>query len=139
MSRAEALVGVTIVILLPLCLLKNLAVLAPFSLVGLAGMLFTLLAIIIRFMDGSYDTTGNGRFLVDLDKHHKPSFGTIGAEGALCPNVLVFACMLFEASVAHYNAPRFYLELKNNTISRFSDVTIYSVGISVIFFILVST
>ena len=135
-SRSAALVGVTVSILLPLCLLKNLAVLAPFSLVGLAGMLFTLLAMTLRYFDGTYDAERNGLFLSDLDERRRPAFGSTGAGGALGPNALVFACMLFEAYVAHYNAPRFFVELKDNTIPRFNGVTVSSFGISVVFFIL---
>ncbi|KAL7553015.1 hypothetical protein ACHAWF_016261 [Thalassiosira exigua] len=139
LSRSTVLVGLTIVVLLPLCLLKNLQVLGPFSLVGLGGMLFTGLAMTVRYYDGSYDVEQNGRFLSDIEEDLKPSFGNTGAGGALSPTFLVLAVMLFEAFVAHYNAPRFYVELKNNTVQRFGLVTAYSFGISVAFFMLVST
>lgn len=48
--------------------------------------------------------------------------------------MLVLACMLFEAFVAHYNSPRFYTELKDNTINRFAIVCISSFAISSFFY-----
>lgn len=38
--------------------------------------------------------------------------------------------MCFQAFFCHYNAPRYYTELKNNTIPRFSSVTNVSFGVS---------
>lgn len=137
-SRTSVLVGVTVVILLPLCLLKNLKVLGPWSFVGLGGMLFTGLSMVVRYADGSYDPNRNGRFL-DLEDIFQPSFDSTGAQGALTPNVLVLVVMLFESFIAHYNAPRFFIELKNNTVQRFGLTTAYSFGISVVFFVLIST
>eukprot|EP00797_Seminavis_robusta_P004814 Sro1311_g261730.2 (227) ;mRNA; f:4520-5201 len=49
-SRVEGLLGTTLLILLPLCLLQDLQSLAPFSLVGIAGMVYTTLAMMIRYI-----------------------------------------------------------------------------------------
>lgn len=46
--------------------------------------------------------------------------------------------MLFEAFVAHYNAPRFYTELKDHTIPRFKVVVAYSFGVSSVVYILIT-
>jgi amino acid permease len=46
--------------------------------------------------------------------------------------------MLFEAYVAHYNAPRFYTELENHTIPRFRKVVTYSFGASSIVYIFIT-
>ncbi len=62
-SRTSAILGVTVVVLLPLCMFKNLKVLAPFSIAGLGGMLFTGASMGIRYFDGSYDVARDGRFL----------------------------------------------------------------------------
>ncbi len=67
-----------------------------------------------------------------------PSFGAKGARYALTPRVLVLACMLFESFVAHYNAPRYYVELENNTVRRFAAVTVNSFGVSSAFFVVVA-
>lgn len=61
-TRTESLLLITVIVLLPLCLLKNLKVLSPFSLVGILGMLFTAIAMGIRYWDGSY-TPGSGKFV----------------------------------------------------------------------------
>lgn len=94
-TRSTALLSITLVTLLPLCLLKNLAALAPFSMLGLAAMLFTSIAMAIRYLDGSYDPNVNGKFLDEIDDVMKPSFGTTGAIAAFHLNVLVFLCMIF--------------------------------------------
>lgn len=109
LSRSTSLLLVTFTALLPLCLLKNLKVLSPFSVVGTVVFFFVAIVMGIRYFDGSYDAE-NGYFVDDLPENMKPSFGTVGFRGAFTPNVLVLVCMLFEAYVAHYNAPRFYTE-----------------------------
>ena len=46
--------------------------------------------------------------------------------------------MLFHAFVAHYNAPRFYTELEDHTISRFRTVVVYAFGASSMLQILIT-
>lgn len=127
-TRSNALLGVTGLVLFPLCLVKNLATLAPFSLVGIMGMLYTSVAIGVRFFGGAYKA--GGKFLPDLSPSLQPSFGSTGAMGALSPNSLILVCMLSTAYIAHFNAPRFFKELKNNTMKRFGSMTSWSFGIS---------
>lgn len=135
-SRTESLLIVTVVALLPLCLMKNLQVLAPFSIVGLIGMVFIAVAMAVRYFDGTY--TEGGKFWADIPDHLKPSFGSIGAKGALHFNVLVLVCMIFNAYVAHYNAPRFYVELKHSTAQRFGAVVGYSFAVSALFYLFIT-
>ena len=127
-TRSNALLGVTGLVHFPLCLVKNLATLAPFSLVGIMGMLYTSVAIGVRFFGGAYKA--GGKFLPDLSPSLQPSFGSTGAMGALSPNSLILVCMLSTAYIAHFNAPRFFKELKNNTMKRFGSMTSWSFGIS---------
>ena len=54
LTRTQSLLGITSLVLLPLCFLKNLSSLAPFSLVGIAGMLYTTVAMAIRYFGGTY-------------------------------------------------------------------------------------
>jgi amino acid permease len=71
-------------------------------------------------------------------EEYQPVFGNRGASAAWTnPKVLVLVCMLFEAFVAHYNAPRFYTELKNNTVKRYALMTAYSFGASSVIYFLV--
>lgn len=133
-TRTRSLIGVTTLVLLPLCLVKNLATLAPFSLLGIIGMAYTSFAIGIRYFGGAY--APGGKFLADVAL--QPSFGTTGASGVLSANSLILVCMLSTAYIAHFNAPRFFRELKDNTMSRFGKVTGISFGISTAIYAVVS-
>jgi amino acid permease len=53
-QRTNIILLLTSVILFPLCSLKSLNSLAPFSLLGLGGTLYTAVVMAIRFFDGSY-------------------------------------------------------------------------------------
>jgi amino acid permease len=119
--------------------LKNLKVLAPFSIAGTASIFLVAIIMGIRYFDGSYDVTRNGRFVEELPKEYKPSFGTTGAGGALSPQILVLVCMLFEAFVAHYNSPRMFIELKQRTVPRFRTVVVNAFSLSGIIYILFSS
>lgn len=105
LSRALSLLLITVVALLPLCLMKNLEVLAPFSILGLAGLLFTTCAIMLRYFDHTYDLEREGKFLEDLPDYLKPSFGDIGWRGVFSFDMFVLVCMLYASFVVHYNAP----------------------------------
>jgi amino acid permease len=137
-TRTTALLGLTGTVLLPLCLVKNLSSLAPFSLVGIMGMLYTALAIGIRYFGGAYASPA-GKFLTDLPSHLQPSFGITGAMGAVSPKSLILICMLSTAFIAHFNAIKFYKELKNNTLERFNVVVTSSFGISIALYIAVTS
>ena len=126
-TRTQALLGLTSTVLLPLCLMKNLSSLAPFSLVGIVSMLYITLAMGIRFFGKAY-APGGEFFASQLAQ---PSFGQMGASSALSLNTLILTCMLTNAYIAHFNAPKFLAELKNNTMGRFAKVIGWSFGISV--------
>lgn len=73
-----------------------------------------------------------------MEERYQPVFGDHGASGAWTnAKVLVLICMLNEAFVAHYNAPRFYTELKNNTIKRYATMVGLSFGASSLIYLLV--
>jgi amino acid permease len=127
-TRTQSLLGVTGIVLLPLCLMKNLASLAPFSLVGIIGMLYTTLAMGIRYFGGSY-AVPNGQFVASALA--APVFGNAGAKAALSAKSLILTCMLSNAYIAHFNAPKYLAELKNNTMGRFTQVIAWSFGSSV--------
>jgi Transmembrane amino acid transporter protein len=94
--RTPTLVGMTILILLPLCLMKNLKSLAPFSLLGVMGMAYTALAMTVRWLDGSY--TSSGSLVGDVTMNLRPSFGSVGGlESVLNPASLILLCMLSTA------------------------------------------
>ena len=137
MTRTKTLYVITSVVLLPLCWLKNLSSLAPFSLLGTLGMVFTTLAMGIRYAQKAY-AVGSDMFPV-VSPQLAPRFGNVGWTGALTPNVFILVCMLSTAFMAHFNSPKFYTELKNNTLERFQNVVSTSFGISITIFSLITT
>eukprot|EP00567_Pseudictyota_dubia_P000488 CAMPEP_0197468386 /NCGR_PEP_ID=MMETSP1175-20131217/66055_1 /TAXON_ID=1003142 /ORGANISM="Triceratium dubium, Strain CCMP147" /LENGTH=292 /DNA_ID=CAMNT_0043004483 /DNA_START=105 /DNA_END=984 /DNA_ORIENTATION=+ len=108
-------------------------------------MLYTSLAIGIRFFGGTYSGPA-GKFVSDLAPHLRPSFagsdvvgGVASSASALTdPRTLILVCMLSTAYIAHFNAPKFYRELKNNTMGRFNTVVGVSFGASVALYVAVA-
>lgn len=96
-TRTQSLFGVTGLVLLPLCLLKNLNSLSPFSLVGIIGMLYTTLAMVLRYIGGSYNVGGAFANIVTA-----PSFGNSGAAAVFSPKSLILMCMLSNAYISHF-------------------------------------
>ena len=101
-SRDSALIGVTVLILLPLCLKRNLKSLAPFSLAGVLGMAYTAVAMTLRYLDGSYEMPTSTEaeitgLLANIPKALRPAFGKKGMEAVLSPNSLILVCMLSTA------------------------------------------
>ena len=126
-TRTQSLLGITGIVLLPLCLMKNLASLAPFSLVGIIGMLYTTFAMVMRYLGGAY--APGGKFLETALT--APIFGTAGAKAALSAKSLILTCMLSNAYIAHFGAPKYLAELKNNTLPRFYQVIAWSFGAAI--------
>ena len=127
-SRSNVLLVLTVLILFPLCLINNLSSLAPFSLVGIIGMVYTGIVIGVRYFDGSYKLP-HGKFLKDLSgvgigsNKSLPSFATAATSAASAtssspfqflfnPKSLILISILSTAYIAHFNAPKFYNELK---------------------------
>eukprot|EP00549_Striatella_unipunctata_P007747 CAMPEP_0118712600 /NCGR_PEP_ID=MMETSP0800-20121206/24927_1 /TAXON_ID=210618 ORGANISM="Striatella unipunctata, Strain CCMP2910" /NCGR_SAMPLE_ID=MMETSP0800 /ASSEMBLY_ACC=CAM_ASM_000638 /LENGTH=460 /DNA_ID=CAMNT_0006617711 /DNA_START=143 /DNA_END=1525 /DNA_ORIENTATION=+ len=133
-SRSNTLFGITSLVLLPLCLLKNLNALAPFSLLGIMGMGYTSLAMAFRYFGKAYSP--GGAFFGQVAA---PAFGSIGAKGAFTPSVVLLMCMLSTAYMAHFNAPKFYIELKDNTIPRYNTVVFTSFGAAIAIFAAVAS
>jgi amino acid permease len=117
--------------LLPLCLLKNLKSLAPFSLLGVLGMAYTAVAMAIRYLDGTYKLP-DGSLVTQVAEAMQPSFGDKGVDAVFGAESLILVSMLATAYLAHFNAPKFYVELKDNTMPRFNQVVSWSFGISIL-------
>lgn len=133
-TRTKSLLGVTSLILLPLCWLKNLSSLAPFSLLGTLGMLYTAIAMVTRYVQKAYHPT-LGRFTVA--PHLMPSFGAVGATGVFNAQSFILICMLSTAYMAHFNAPKFYIELKEK--KKFNSMVGLSFAISILLFGLIAS
>ena len=131
-TKSSVLLCITSLVLLPLCLLKNLSGLAPFSLLGSLGMLYTSIAMAIRYFGKSYSTSG--KFVADLAPVLQPSFGKVGASGVFNSKATILIGMLSTAYMAHFNAPRIYAEMKERTIPNYIQVVSTSFGISIAMF-----
>jgi amino acid permease len=146
-SKTVVLGSVTTLVLLPLCLLKNLSSLAPFSLLGSLGMVYTAAAMAIRYFGRAYTvTTATGKaaslassLAKDLPAALRPAFGSNGAASAFSPVTAILLGMLSTAYMAHFNAPKFYTELKNNTVPRYLTVVATAFGCSIGLFGLIAT
>jgi amino acid permease len=136
-TRSIALLGITVSALLPLCLLRDLSSLAPFSLAGLLGFGVTVVTMLTRLWDGSYRFISDGRFVSDLSAPFQPSFGSTTS---LFPEKqgIVLLCTLATAFVAHYNAPRFHAELRDKSVPRFNRVVNISFAIAAALFAVVA-
>jgi amino acid permease len=132
-ERSNTIVALTVAVLLPLCSLKSLSALAPFSLLGLGGTLYTAIFMAIRYFDGSYRP--GGRFFEDILV--KPSFGQRGGYSVMSFNAFVLVSMMSTAFVAHYNAPAFMNELKDATVPRFNQVVNGGFAASIALFIFI--
>ena len=99
-SRTTCLLLITLFCLVPLCLLKNIKVLAPFSLIGTGGIVLTTIAMFIRWYDGSYQI--GGKYYADLQPQYQPYFGSIN--NSLSADILPYVCMVYEV--------RFYYKLQ---------------------------
>eukprot|EP00980_Cylindrotheca_fusiformis_P013807 scaffold3572_cov113-Cylindrotheca_fusiformis.AAC.3 len=128
-SRNPTLLALSGGVLLPLCLLKNLSALSPFSLLGVLGMGYTAIAMAIRYFDGSYQMP-DGALVGDVAAKLQPVFGSNA--NVFSSKSLILICMLSTAYMAHFNAPKFYLELKDNTLPRYNSVVSLSFGISIL-------
>ena len=136
LARRDVLLStVGAAVLFPLSMLRDLKSLAPTSMLGLAGMLYTALVVVLRGLDGSY--AGDGKLLAALVAEGKPtpSFGTGSSPGG----ALLLVSMLATSFIAHYNAANFYVELENPTLARYGTVAGLGFSIAVAFFCAVAT
>jgi amino acid permease len=87
----------------------------------------------LRLFDGSYQK--GGRFFREILV--KPSFEQRGGYTLLSARIFVLLSMLSKSFIAHYNAPRFFNELRDNTMPRFNTVVISGYMISMFVNILI--
>ncbi|KAL3924515.1 MAG: hypothetical protein SGILL_000994, partial [Bacillariaceae sp.] len=135
-AKVPVTVGLTGAVLLPLCLMKNLSSLAPFSLLGSLGMLYTAAAMMVRYFGKAYAPTG--KFGMDMAASLRPKFGDVGASGILTPSAAILVGMLSTAYMAHFNAPKFYTELKEKTLPNYYKVVSTSFAASISIFALMA-
>lgn len=130
-QRTNVILAMTMFVLLPLCSLKSLAALAPFSLLGLGGTLYTAIFMGIRYFDGSY--APGGQFFSSLAVAARPVFNKKGTGDLSKLSILI--SMLSTAYIAHYNAPRFLKELREPTMARYNQFVVQAFLTAVVTFV----
>jgi hypothetical protein len=100
LTKAETLLGITILVLLPLCLSERLSSLAGFSIIGQIGTLVTMVTMTLRYFDGSYRV--GGKYYDDIIPGLQPSFGDKGAMAFFSFQSLILVSILSQGYVAHY-------------------------------------
>lgn len=134
LSRTGNILVITLVALFPLSLIKNLSALAFTSLLGFAAIIYTVLFIVVRALDGTYKTDV-GRFVTDGVLEKLPSFQKSSLWNVDFTS-LVLASNLGLAFVAHYNSPNFYRELENTSTKRFRTMVNFSFFVLVVLYII---
>lgn len=129
-SVQTCLLVITLVAILPLCLMKHLNALAPFSAIGMVGVLCALLAMTVRLWDGSY--TPGGEYYEDIPTTMRPQFGTASRPWSTA--ALPYVCMVYTSFDMHYNSPTFYAELRNASISRYGWTVGIAFGVTAVFY-----
>jgi len=120
--RSWALLAVTGGILLPLCFLESCDAFKYTSFAGSCGLLYTVVAIVARYLEGSYLP---GRHLhTQIASQFQPAIGVHGGT-IWSPRALVLVSCLTVAFTAHYNAPKFYRELERRSLPRFYVVAAF--------------
>eukprot|EP00929_Paragymnodinium_shiwhaense_P031226 TRINITY_DN17545_c0_g2_i1.p1 TRINITY_DN17545_c0_g2~~TRINITY_DN17545_c0_g2_i1.p1 ORF type:complete len:522 (+),score=76.59 TRINITY_DN17545_c0_g2_i1:166-1566(+) len=120
LSRSSSILVVTAAILFPLTLLKSLAPLAKFSLVGVMSNVYICFFVVLRCLDGSY--APGGAFAAAAPALPKFAAAASSAMGTVMnPGALTLICMLGTAFVCHYNAPMFYEQLEPEPNGEKSD------------------
>jgi len=115
-------------VLTPLSLLEKLSFLKYTSFLGVLSVLYTVVFMFIRAFDGSYEV--GSRFYNELSASLQPSFENESL-WRINFSSLVLIANLSLAYIAHFNAPRYYAELRNRTPKRFDKT------VSISFFILI--
>lgn len=134
-QRNNVIMSITAAILFPLCSMKSLNALAPFSLLGLGGTLYTAIFMAIRLHEKSYAV--GGKFFSSLTEATRPVFARKAMQAS--PLIFVLLSMLSTSFIAHYNAPRFLTELKNPTMQRYNTVVANAFVMSISIYLFVTT
>jgi sodium-coupled neutral amino acid transporter 11 len=120
-DRTKIMIAVTLTLLYPMSLIKDLSALAFTSILGFCAIMYTVLFVLIRAVDGSY-RLGSGQFVTGpnalklLPSFAKSTWWNVNFSS------LVLASNLGLAYIAHYNAPNFYRNLKDTNARRFANM-----------------
>jgi len=134
-KRWAALGAVTVGCLLPLCLLEDISSLQFSSVLGVGGILYTVLFHVLRVSDGTYAVAG-GALAKLLPAKALPSWPSPKFSlWAVNKGTLILVNMLCVAFLAHYNAINYYKELDHATEKRYTTAIAAGFGTSFAVFV----
>mmetsp|Transcript_75605 Transcript_75605/g.204134 ORF Transcript_75605/g.204134 Transcript_75605/m.204134 type:complete len:432 (-) Transcript_75605:186-1481(-) len=127
----SVLIIMMVFVLTPLCIQKDLSVLSYTSLFGIACEIFVVGFMQVRLLDGTYSE--GGEFFYKIPAKDRRSFGNPNYPDMfdLSVTTMVLLASLSTAFIAHYNAPKFYSQMRKRSPSRFNAVV--TVAFSVAF------
>mmetsp|Transcript_81399 Transcript_81399/g.174239 ORF Transcript_81399/g.174239 Transcript_81399/m.174239 type:complete len:606 (-) Transcript_81399:34-1851(-) len=135
-SREICITMFSIFPVLPLCLLKDFSTLAPSSTLGILAVAYTIIAMCIRTGDGSYAV--GGKYYNDLKWDHElmPELArTNHLLGVQLIGILRLLNTLSLSFLAHYNACKYYSELKDATPTRYAKLCSLALSVCMGFYI----
>ena len=136
-NRSAVLLVLHAVPILPLCLLKDLSALKYSSMTGLAGIVYTCFFVGKRLFDKSYSP--GGKFFDFMSSHLQPaaqaSFPSKGGNFLrdiplfyAGNGILTLMNMCCVAFACHYNAVKYFMELKDRRVSHYGKVMAAGLG-----------
>ena len=134
-KRWAALGAVTAGCLLPLCLLEDISSLQFSSVLGVGGILYTVLFHVLRVSDGTYAVAG-GALAKLLPTKALPSWPSPKFSlWSVNKGTLILVNMLCVAFLAHYNAINYYKELDRPSEQRYKVAIAAGFGTSFAVFV----
>ena len=141
-GRPTCIIALGIFVLLPLCLLKEITALAPFSFMGNIAVIFVVGMMVLRAMDGSYIIGGQfrqeGTYIVhpdilrsgyDSSGSGTPASGWAETHESIWRfniSTLRFVNMISVGFLSHYNVSEYYFSLTEASPNRFRKATGYA-------------
>lgn len=138
-GRSAVILGMTAVVILPLCSMKSLAPLAKFSVLGVLSNVFICGFVLTRCFDGSYAAGALAQAAPAMPKFvvHSGSVWSTMSD----PGFAVLLAILATAFLAHYNAPNFFEQLapdsNGNKEGRFFIMSVMGFSAAALIFCMV--
>eukprot|EP00928_Gymnodinium_smaydae_P013705 TRINITY_DN14981_c0_g2_i1.p1 TRINITY_DN14981_c0_g2~~TRINITY_DN14981_c0_g2_i1.p1 ORF type:complete len:453 (+),score=23.55 TRINITY_DN14981_c0_g2_i1:70-1428(+) len=134
-TRQFTYIVILVCILLPLCLLRDLSILSWSSLAGVACEVCVVMFMVLRLADGSYQE--GGVYHDTIPEAYRPAWSDVGGRSIwrVSFGTMILAASLSTAFLAHYNAPKFYHQLRGRTTRRFGGVTMGGFAAALILYV----
>jgi len=128
-------ISIMVVVLLPLCLLRDLSKLAFTSMLGLACELSVIIFMIARYIGGEYQP--GGRYYDSQEPGTQLSWGDADGPSLFDVNLtaLVLVGTASNAFIAHWNSPKFYHQLRDRKPRSFLKATVGGFTLALVLYV----